>query len=51
MKMVLTIMLDEEIRRYTEKKQMDSYQKLRRAVNELLCVVNVIGVEIRSETE
>ena len=47
---VLTMMLDEETRRYTAKEQRGSYPELRKAVNEFLSVVNVVGVEVNRGT-
>ena len=46
LKTVLTMMLDDETRRYTAKEQRGTYAELRRAVNEFLSVVNVVGVEM-----
>ena len=50
LKTVLTMMLDEDTRRYTAKEQRGSYAELRRAVNEFLSVVNVVGVEVNTGT-
>ena len=46
LKTVLTMMLDEHTMRYTAKEQRGSYAELRRAVNEFLSVVNVVGVKV-----
>ena len=50
LKTVLTMMLDDETRRYTAKEQRGTYAELRRAVNEFLSVVNVVGVEMSKGT-
>ena len=44
------MMLDDETRRYTAKEQRGTYAELRRAVNEFLSVVNVVGVEMSKGT-
>ena len=46
LKTVLTMMQDDETRRYTAKEQRWAYAELRREASEFLSVVSVVGVEV-----